>query len=108
MTTEMISEKAFSDRDLLTADNLAARTKGLPFRARMVLRGLLGLQAGTLAMTIPGGQTFVIAGRQPGPHATVTLHNWNLMHRAVTGGAIGVAETYMDGDWDSPDAGAFL
>jgi len=108
MTTEMISEKAFSDRDLLTADNLAARTKGLPFRARMVLRGLLGLQAGTLAMTIPGGQTFVIAGRQHGPHATVTLHNWNLMHRAVTAGAIGVAETYMDGDWDSPDAGAFL
>ena len=108
MTTEMISEKAFSDDERLTADNFPARTKGLPFRAQMVLRGLLGLEAGTLAMTIPGGQTFVIAGSSPGPHAEVTLHNWNLMHRAVSGGTIGVAETYMDGDWESPDAGTFL
>ena len=108
MTREMISEKAFSHRDLLTAGNFSERTKGLPFRARMVLRGLLALRAGTLAMTVPGGQTFVIAGEIPGPQAVVTLHNWNLMHRAVSGGTIGVAETYMDGDWESPDAGAFL
>ena len=108
MTREMISEKAFSHRDLLTSGNFSERTKGLPFRARMVLRGLLALRAGTLAMTVPGGQTFVIAGEIPGPQAVVTLHNWNLMHRAVSGGTIGVAETYMDGDWESPDAGAFL
>ena len=108
MTTEMISGTVFSGHEPLTADNFSARTKGLPFRAQMVLRGLLGLEAGTLAMTIPGGQTFVIAGSAPGPHAAVTLHNWNLMHRAVSGGTIGVAETYMDGDWESPDAGAFL
>ena len=108
MTTEMISGTVFSGHEPLTADNFLARTKGLPFRAQMVLRGLLGLEAGTLAMTIPGGQTFVIAGSAPGPHAAVTLHNWNLMHRAVSGGTIGVAETYMDGDWESPDAGAFL
>ena len=108
MTTEMISGTVFSGHEPLAADNFSARTKGLPFRAQMVLRGLLGLEAGTLAMTIPGGQTFVIAGSAPGPHAAVTLHNWNLMHRAVSGGTIGVAETYMDGDWESPDAGAFL
>ncbi len=108
MTSEMISEKAFSDRDFLTADNFSERTKGLPLRARLVLRGLAALDAGTLSMTIPGGRTFVIAGKTPGPHAAVTLHNWKLVHRAVTGGAIGVAESYMDGDWESPDAGAFL
>jgi hypothetical protein len=38
----------------------------------------------------------------------VTLHNWSLLHRAVSEGALGVGESYMDGDWESPDAGAFL
>ena len=108
MTLEMISEKTFSAGDRLTPDNFTERTKGLPFRAQMVLRGLLALQAGTLTMTIPGGRTFVIGGTSPGPEATVTLHNWNLVHRAVSAGTIGVAESYMDGDWESPDAGAFL
>lgn len=108
MTTEMISEKAFSDREILTPDNFSARTKGLPFRAQMVLRSLLGLEVGTLSMTLPGGQRFVFRGKTPGLHAAVKLHNWNLIHSALSGGTIGVAETYMDGDWESPDAGAFL
>ncbi|MXN43557.1 methyltransferase domain-containing protein [Shinella kummerowiae] len=108
MTTEMISEKTYSDRDILTAGNFAERTKGLPFRAQMVLRGLLGLEIGLLSLTVPTGQTFVIGGKAPGPHAVVTLHNWSLLHRAVSEGALGVGESYMDGDWESPDAGAFL
>jgi cyclopropane-fatty-acyl-phospholipid synthase len=108
MTIEMISEKAFTDGVHLTPDTVAEKTKGLPFKAQLVLRGLVKLEAGTLAMTIPGGRTFVITGRTSGPHAAVTLHNWNLVHRAIGGGAIGVAESYMDGDWESPDAGAFM
>ena len=108
MTTEMISEKAFSDHVILTAANFSGRTRRLPLRARMVLRGLLDLESGTLAMTVPDGQTFVIQGRTEGPRASVRLSNWNLVHRAVSAGTIGVAESYMDGDWDSPDAGAFL
>ncbi|MGQ3294630.1 MAG: SAM-dependent methyltransferase, partial [Shinella sp.] len=108
MTTEMSSEKAHSDRDILTGANFAERTKGLPFRAQMVLRGLLGLETGLLSMTVPTGQTFVIGGKAPGPHAVVKLHNWSLLHRAVSEGALGVGESYIDGDWESPDAGAFL
>ena len=108
MTTGMISGQAFSERDLLTSANFAERTRRLPFRAQMVLRGLLGLEVGTLAMALPDGQTFVVAGKTPGPHAAVKLYNWNLVHSAVSAGTIGVAESYMDGDWESPDAGTFL
>ena len=36
------------------------------------------------------------------------LHNWNLAHQALTAGTIGVAESYIDGDWESPDVTAFL
>jgi cyclopropane-fatty-acyl-phospholipid synthase len=103
-----IADTTFSNDDLLTAANFSERTRGLPWRAQMVLRGLLGLETGALSMTLPDGRTVAIAGRTPGPHASVRLNNWNLVHRAVSGGTIGVAESYMDGDWESPDAGAFL
>ena len=53
MTTEMISEKAFSDHDTLTEANFAERTKRLPLRAKMVLRGLLGLEAGATVVSGP-------------------------------------------------------
>ena len=87
MTIEMISEKAFSEGVHLTPDTIAERTRGLPFKAQFVLRGLMKLEKGTLAMTIPGGQTFILSGRTPGPQAAVTLHNWKLVHRAIGGGA---------------------
>ncbi len=108
MTAETDTRNAFSQDGWLTADNFAARTKDLPLRAQLVLRGLLRLEAGTLSMTLPGGETFAIGGKAPGPQAVIRLNNWNLVHRAVAGGTIGVAESYMDGDWESPDAGAFL
>ncbi|MBB4065011.1 cyclopropane-fatty-acyl-phospholipid synthase [Gellertiella hungarica] len=74
----------------------------------MVLKSLVQMDKGTLQLTIPDGRTLAIKGREPGPAASVTLHNWNLPQRAITGGTIAVAESYMDGDWDSPDVGAFL
>ncbi|UPA25935.1 SAM-dependent methyltransferase [Shinella oryzae] len=108
MMTKNLTETAFAGQERLTRETFAERTKALPLRARMVLKGLLDIEAGTLAMTLPAGQVFVIEGEKPGPAAAVTLNNWNLIHRAVSGGTIGVAESYMDGDWESPDAGAFL
>jgi cyclopropane-fatty-acyl-phospholipid synthase len=108
MMTKNLTETAFPGQERLTRETFAERTKALPLRARMVLKGLLDIEAGTLAMTLPAGQVFVIEGERPGPAAAVTLNNWNLIHRAVSGGTIGVAESYMDGDWESPDAGAFL
>src|SRR5262249_7368122 len=34
--------------------------------------------------------------------------NWRLPGRAFSGGSIGVAESYVDGDWESPDVTTFL
>ncbi|OLP59886.1 cyclopropane-fatty-acyl-phospholipid synthase [Xaviernesmea oryzae] len=92
----------------LSPENIARFVRGLPARAQMVLRGLIHMQAGSLTLTLPDGRAVMINGRTPGPAAEVRLHNWNLPQRALTGGTIAVAETYMDGDWDSPDVGAFL
>ncbi|KQR67805.1 cyclopropane-fatty-acyl-phospholipid synthase [Rhizobium sp. Leaf384] len=97
-----------SPAEMLSKDNISRFIKGLPAKAQMVLRGLVHMEAGCLRLTLPDGRTFVIKGRAPGPNAAVTLHNWNLPQRALANGTIGVAESYMDGDWESPDVGAFL
>ena len=92
----------------LSKDNVTRYMAGLPAKAQMVLKGLVHMEAGTLALTLPDRRTVLIKGRLPGPAAEATLHNWNLPQRALTGGTIGVAESYMDGDWESPDVGTFL
>ncbi|MEK1932928.1 MAG: cyclopropane-fatty-acyl-phospholipid synthase family protein [Pararhizobium sp.] len=96
------------DGERLSADNLSRIVKGLPAKAQMVLRGLVHMQAGCLKLTLPDSRKVVVKGRTHGPVASVTLHNWNMPQRALSGGTIAVAESYMDGDWDSPDVGAFL
>ena len=94
--------------ELVSVENLSRIVRGLPARAQMVLRSLVQMDKGTLELTIPDGRTLLIRGREQGPTAAVTLHNWNLPQRAIAGGTIAVAESYMDGDWESPDVGAFL
>lgn len=94
--------------EIVSVENLSRIVKGLPARAQMVMRSLVQMDRGNLELMIPDGRTLVIRGREAGPSASVTLHNWNLPQQAITGGTIAVAESYMDGDWDSPDVGAFL
>lgn len=92
----------------VSVENISRILKGLPAKAQMVLKSLVQMDKGILELTIPDGRRLMIKGREAGPSAAVTLHNWNLPQRAITGGTIAVAESYMDGDWDSPDVGAFL
>lgn len=104
------SNEAFvlADAVRLDASNFAQAVKGLPARARMVLSAARGLARGSLRIRTPDGRAFLVGGNAPGPDAEVILHNWNLPGRAFARGTIGVAESYMDGDWDSPDVTTFL
>ncbi|MCP4072777.1 MAG: class I SAM-dependent methyltransferase, partial [Hyphomicrobiales bacterium] len=51
---------------------------------------------------------FEIAGKNPGPNATLVLNNWRLPVKILAGGSIGAGESYMSGDWDSPDITALF
>ena len=93
---------------LLTRDNLASVCKGLPAKAKMVLSAAIGLPRGSLLVTMPDGRRLRVTGKDSGPDAEIVLHNWKLPVRAFSGGTIGVAESYMDGDWSSPDVTSFL
>jgi cyclopropane-fatty-acyl-phospholipid synthase len=76
------------------------------------LRALLWLAGridqGCLTLTLPDGSQRTFTGRLPGPQAALTIHRPRLARRLLAGGAIGLAESYMDGDWDSPDLTALL
>ncbi|WP_024904090.1 SAM-dependent methyltransferase [Robbsia andropogonis] len=44
----------------------------------------------------------------PGAHATLVLHRWRMLLRLLRDGDIGFAESYIDGDWSSPDIAALI
>jgi cyclopropane-fatty-acyl-phospholipid synthase len=88
--------------------NFAAATRGLPSRARLVLSMAMDLPRGSLTVHTPDGRRLRIGDNGPGPDAEVVLRNWKLPGRAFSGATIGLAESYIDGDWESPDVTAFL
>lgn len=92
----------------LTPSNFSEATRHLPARARMVLNVAMGLPRGALTVQTPEGNLFRVGGNGPGPEAHIVLRNWRLPSRAFSGATIGVAESYMDGDWESPDVTSFL
>lgn len=92
----------------LTPDNVAEISGGLPWHARIALRTLVRLKNGALTLRFPDGRFFHFDAPETGPNAELILNNWKLPRRALFNGDIGVAESYMDGDWDSPDVTAFL
>lgn len=102
------AEPALPEAIKLDAGNFAEFARGLPARARFVLQAAMGLARGSLKVTIPDGRSVVVGGNAPGPKAELVLNNWKLPQRAFTGGTIGLAESYIDGDWNSPDVTGFL
>jgi len=78
--------------------------------AGWVLRRLLAgrLAEGSLVITTPNGARVANPGAGPGPAAEIVLHNWRALRRLALRGDLGLAEAYIDGDWDSPDLAALL
>jgi cyclopropane-fatty-acyl-phospholipid synthase len=85
-----------------------ASSAGLPASLRMFLDVAQRLDHGTLAITMPDGRAFRFAGRKPGPDATLIIHHPRAIRRLLLGGTIGFAESFMEGDWETPDLTALL
>lgn len=75
---------------------------------RMLRRYLRSIEAGALTVTLPGGARVLHRGLRPGREAAVALDRWRALRRLATGGDIGFAEAYIDGDWSSPDLTALI
>ncbi|MFC4347067.1 class I SAM-dependent methyltransferase [Kordiimonas lipolytica] len=77
---------------------------------KLFARILDHLALGTLRVTFPSGYVQNFAGTiSPGPYrAEMHIAEWSAIRRTLTGGAVGLAEGYMDGEWDTPDLTALL
>ena len=93
-----------SRRGISTA--LSACARG-PLR-RLLERLLRGVNCGALVVELPNGERVEGRGAVPGPTASITLHRWRPLGRLVLRGDIGLAESYRDGDWSTPDLATLL
>ena len=65
------------------------------------LASLRGLRVGTLALQCPD-RTYRF-GDDDDLEATLVVHDERFFLRALTGSDIGIGESFMDGDWTTPD-----
>ena len=83
-----------------------------PASARTVFRMLEQLAHGRLDVQWPDGQHSTFPARKQGQHtelrATICLNNWRVFERTLKSGDIGFAESFIDGDWHTPDLTALM
>ncbi len=82
--------------------------KNVPTVFRLAGFALLGAHKGRLEMATPDGRVVVFDHGEPGARARVDLRDFTAIRRAAAGGDIGFAESYMDGEWSTPDLTAVL
>jgi cyclopropane-fatty-acyl-phospholipid synthase len=75
---------------------------------RLMLRLVARLRRGALELQLPDGSVRRFEGAEAGPRAVLRLNNDRLPRRYLSGGSVGFAESYIDGDWDSPDLPTLL
>ena len=78
-----------------------------PAAARTVFKLLQKLKHGSLTVQMPDGSMQRFGGDTL-PHATLSLHNWNVCAAVLKSGDIGFAETYIAGDWTTPNLAELL
>ena len=103
MTMTMITNPT-----LITSENVNDASKGLPLVARTLIKAVIDLQYGALTIQWPNGSASQIVGNQPGVNAIIKLKSYDLATRIIKRGDVGVGESYLDDQWDSPDVTAVL
>ncbi len=77
-------------------------------RGNRLIQGVLNvvsrLIAGRLTITLPDGATYQLSSNTAtGPHAIIRVRRWRALRRLTTRGDFGFVESYLDGDWESPE-----
>jgi len=78
-------------------------TKPRDPRLRLALQFARLTQAGKLNMVLPDGGTHHFEGKEPGPSATLIVHDPRMVAKLAFGGCLGLCEGYLDGLWNSPN-----
>ena len=83
------------------------RPTDMPLAARRVLPLLQKLQHGRLHLRLPDGSESVY-GHSEHPSASLVVHDWGVFAAAMRSGDIGFAESFIAGEWETPDLCALL
>lgn len=73
---------------------------------RLVFELLEKIRGGLLEIRLPDGARFLFGEGEPG--VTMQFNDETVFARVLAKGDIGLAEAYLDGEWDSPDVTALL
>ena len=73
----------------------------------LFLRSLQKLRSGSLEVVCPR-ETLLYGDSKADLHAIIAVEEEEFFLRAIAGGDIGVGESYMDGQWTSPDIGSVI
>jgi cyclopropane-fatty-acyl-phospholipid synthase len=90
-----------------------AQSGPIPRRAQFLLGLLKNIRIGQLTIHLPGRSPhdeplkFGLGGLDQ-CIAEVYLNNWNPLEASIKSGDIGFAQSWIDGDWESPDLTAVL
>ena len=66
------------------------------------------IRVGTLRVRFPDGSLRTYGGRLPGPDADVELRDERVIRRLLSTGAIGLADGWIAGEFDSPDLASVI
>ena len=91
------------------AENFTKHRGYKPTRAmRFCLHLLTHLQEGQLDVILPNGAALRFGKPNGEPRGLVRIHNDRAARKFLTGGQLGFCESYIDGDWSSPDIATFF
>ncbi|WP_018431232.1 cyclopropane-fatty-acyl-phospholipid synthase family protein [Hoeflea sp. 108] len=88
--------------------SISARSLRRLLWARLLCGWADRIAAGKLTIRFPNGDTHFAQGALPGPSASLNARSAKLVWKVASGGSLGFARAYLDGDWDTPDLGALL
>jgi len=92
---------------MTTTTSATTLPPALPRHARRVLALLNHLQHGSLDLQTPDGEMLHFGdGREP--RAAIRIVDWQVCAAALASGDVGFAESFVDGQWTSPDLRALL
>ena len=99
---------AVSEPTALTPANIDTLLQDIPRMARLALGFAARLRRGQLDITLPDGRVLRCGGTEDGPSAAMTIHDYKFGWRFLRSGDIGIAESYLRREWDTPNLTQFL
>jgi len=92
----------------VTSESRARAFAGLPRSAQLALSIASYIRRGSLEVQLPDGRRLLFCGPDSGPSAAMVVHDFHFAWRVLRGGDIGIAESYLRGEWETPNLTDFL